>query len=233
MKEARGLASGGSGLNTCDSSGRRARPPRRGLNPKNGGKMLRIKALVPLLAVGALAAIPAVSLGKSAGASPLPSSSCGKLQYGGSGSPDKIIASDLPLQGANRALTTEMAAAVAFILKEHNWKAGKWTIGFQSCDDSTAQAGSWDAGKCTANAHAYASNSNMVGLVGTFNSGRAKIEIPILNRASGGAIAMVSPSNTYPGLTVNGRGTSKREPNIYYPTGKRNYARVVWTDRFQ
>jgi len=177
--------------------------------------------------------IPATSLGKQTGASPLPSSACGKLQYKGSGKPDKIIASDFPLQGSNRALTTEMAAAVQFILSEHGWKAGKYKIGFQSCDDSTAQAGSWDAGRCTANAHAYASNSNMVGLVGTFNSGCAKIEIPILNRAAGGAIPMVSPSNTYPGLTVGGPGTSKGEPNIYYPTGKRNYARVVWTDRFQ
>jgi branched-chain amino acid transport system substrate-binding protein len=196
--------------------------------------MLRTRALVAILAIVAvLAAIPAVSLGKSAGASPLPSSSCGAIQYGGSGKPDKIIASDLPLQGSNRSLTTEMAAAVAFILKSHGYKAGKWKIGFQSCDDSTAQAGSWDASKCTANAHAYASNPNMVGLVGTFNSGCAKIEIPILNRASGGAIAMVSPSNTYPGLTIGGPGTSKGEPGIYYPTGKRNYARVVWTDRYQ
>ena len=38
--------------------------------------------------------------------------------------PRRIIASDLPLQGSNRALTTEMAQAVEFILKQHDWKAG-------------------------------------------------------------------------------------------------------------
>jgi len=43
-------------------------------------------------------------------------------------------------------------------------------------------------------------------------------------------VAMVSPSNTYPGLTVKVPGTAPGEPNVYYPTGKRNYARVVWTD---
>src|SRR6185436_3258670 len=53
------------------------------------------------------------------------------------------------------------------------------------------------------------------------------------NRASGGPLAMISPSNTYPGLTVGGAGTAPGEPNTYYPTGKRNYARVVWTDQFQ
>jgi branched-chain amino acid transport system substrate-binding protein len=170
---------------------------------------------------------------KKSSVSALPSSSCGPIQYEGSGKPDKIIASDLPLQGANRSLTTEMASAVAFILKQHDWKAGKLKIGFQSCDDSTAQAGSWDTAKCTANAHAYAGNKNLIGLIGTFNSGCAKIEIPINNKASGGPIPMVSPSNTYPGLTVGGPGTASGEPDSYYPTGKRNYARVVWTDRFQ
>jgi len=163
----------------------------------------------------------------------LPASSCGKLQYKGSGSPQYIIASDLPLQGANRALTTEMTRAIAFILNQQGWKAGKFTIGYQSCDDSTAQAGGYDTAKCTANGNAYARTSSVIGVIGTFNSGCAKLVIPLTNRASGGAIAMVSPSNTYPGLTVAGPGTAPGEPGVYYPTGKRNYARVVWTDRSQ
>ena len=70
-------------------------------------------------------------------------------------------------------------------------------------------------------------------MIGTFNSGCAKLEIPIANRASKGPLGMVSPSNTYPGLTVKYAGSAPGEPNVYYPTGKRNYARVVWTDQFQ
>jgi branched-chain amino acid transport system substrate-binding protein len=160
----------------------------------------------------------------------LPASSCQALQYKGSGSPQYIIASDLPLQGANRALTTEMAKAVQFILSQDNWMAGKYSVGFQSCDDSTAAAGGYDTAKCTANAAAYAADPAVLGIVGTFNSGCAKIEIPVNNRAD---VAMVSPSNTYPGLTVKAPGTAPGEPGIYYPTGKRNYARVVWTDLSQ
>src|SRR5579862_9758423 len=135
----------------------------------------------------------------------LPASSCQTLQYGGSGSPQYIIGSDFPLQGANRALTTEMARAVAFILKQDNWKAGKYTIGFQSCDDSTAATGAYDTGKCQANATAYAGDPSVLGIIGTFNSGCAKVELPINNRAN---VAMVSPSNTYPGLTVKAPGTA-------------------------
>jgi branched-chain amino acid transport system substrate-binding protein len=70
-------------------------------------------------------------------------------------------------------------------------------------------------------------------VIGTFNSGCAKLEIPIANRAPGGPLGYVSPANTYPGLTVGGPGTAPGEPKVYYPTGKRNYARVVWTDQFQ
>ena len=120
-------------------------------------------------------AIVATALGSSSrtGASPLPSSSCGKLQYSGSGSPDYIIASDLPLQGANRALTTEMNKAIAYMLGQQGWKAGSHTVGFQACDDSTAQKGSWDSSKCTSNANAYAQNKAVMAVIGTFNSGCA------------------------------------------------------------
>jgi branched-chain amino acid transport system substrate-binding protein len=41
---------------------------------------------------------------------------------------------------------------------------------------------------------------------------------------------MVSPSNTYVGLTRDAADAAEGEPGIYYPTGRRNYARVVPTD---
>ena len=91
--------------------------------------------------------------------------------YKGSGSRDVIIASDLPLQGAGRAQTTQMVQAIKFALKQRNLKAGGKQIGYQSCDDSTAQAGAWDSAKCAANARAYAANKIVIGVVGTFNSG--------------------------------------------------------------
>jgi len=196
-----------------------------------------------LLVAALLVAIPLALLAAGCGgggggggggkATALPSASCEPIQYKGSGDPELIIASDLPLQGSNRALTTEMAQAVEFILQQHDWKAGGKKIGFQSCDNSTAQAGSWDSAKCTANARAYANNTNVIGVIGTFNSGCAKLEIPIANRAPSGPLAYVSPANTYPGLTISGPGTESGEPDVYYPSGKRNYARVVWNDQFQ
>jgi branched-chain amino acid transport system substrate-binding protein len=126
-----------------------------------------------------------------------------------------------------------MTKAIAYILKQNNWKAGKYTLAYQSCDDATAQAGKWDSGKVSANANAYAQNSSVVGVIGTFNSGAAEIMIPILNRAPNGPVAMISPANTYVGLTHPGPGTAAGEPGKYYPTGKRNYIRIVAADDFQ
>src|SRR5262249_8785744 len=164
------------------------------------------------------------------GATPLPASSCSAIQ---NGSGQYLIASDLPLEGSGRTQTTQMSRAIKFILNQHGWKAGKYSLAYQSCDDATAQAGKWDSGKCSANANNYASNSSVIGLIGTFNSGCAEIEIAVLNRAPNGPIAMISPANTYVGLTHGGPGTVAGEPGKYYPTGKRNYARVVAADDYQ
>jgi branched-chain amino acid transport system substrate-binding protein len=190
-----------------------------------------------LLALGVAAAVAAVVAGTTgtarsatASVSPLPSSSCGPVVYKGSGSPDFIIASDLPLQGAVRHQTVQVSRAEIWALANAGWKAGSYKIGYQSCDDSTAQTGGWDTAKCATNAHLYTNNRSVIAVLGTFNSGCAKIEVPVMNRTS---LLMVSPANTNPGLTKSGPGATAGEPQKYYPTGVRNYARVVATDDIQ
>jgi branched-chain amino acid transport system substrate-binding protein len=171
--------------------------------------------------------------GKGGNVSALPASSCSDIYFEGDGDPDYIIASDLPLQGSGRTQTVQMTEGIKFILKQHDFKAGKYKIGYQSCDDATAQAGKWASEKCSANANAYAQNKNLIGVIGTFNSGCAEIVIPVLNRAPDGPVGMVSPANTYVGLTHGGPGTAPGEPDKYYPTGQRNYIRIVAADDFQ
>jgi branched-chain amino acid transport system substrate-binding protein len=176
----------------------------------------------------ALTATGLAKVGSSKSASLLPASSCGPLQYGGSGKPQFIVASDLPLQGSSRSQTIEMTKAIGYEFKQAGYKAGKYTVGYQSCDDSTAQAGKWDPAKCSANAGKYARDKSVLGVIGTFNSGCAEIEVPITNRAG---LQYVSPANTYIGLTH--APALPGEPAKYYPTGKRTYARVVAADDFQ
>jgi branched-chain amino acid transport system substrate-binding protein len=163
----------------------------------------------------------------------LPSASCTDIEFEGEGDPDVLIASDLPLQGSSRTQTLQIVGAIKQVLTSHGWKAGDVNVGFQSCDDSTAQAGKWDPGKCSQNANSYAENQSMLGLIGTFNSGCAAIIIPVLNQAPGGGLAMISPANTYVCLTEGGPGCADDEPDKYYPAGTRNYVRVVANDAYQ
>jgi branched-chain amino acid transport system substrate-binding protein len=198
-------------------------------------RKLSLTALIGLTAVLALLAAGCGGGGGGGGekATALPASSCSDIYYEGDGDPEFIIASDLPLQGSGRTQTVQMTEAIKFILKQHDFKAGDHNIGYQSCDDSTAQQGKWASEKCSANANAYAQNKSVIGLIGTFNSGCAEIVIPVLNRAPDGPVAMISPANTYVGLTHGGAGTAAGEPDKYYPTGKRNYIRIVAADDFQ
>jgi branched-chain amino acid transport system substrate-binding protein len=189
------------------------------------------------LLIAALALVAAGCGGDDGGGAEvvaLPSSSCTGLEYEGDGDPDYLIASDFPLQGSSRTQTEQIVAAIRFELESRGWKAGDYNVAFQSCDDATAQAAKWDSGKCSQNGNAYAANDSVVAVIGTFNSGCAAIIIPLLNEAPDGGIAMMSPANTYPCLTVNlPGGCDASEPDKYYPTGVRNYARVAPADDYQ
>jgi branched-chain amino acid transport system substrate-binding protein len=185
------------------------------------------------IAVGALALLAAGCGGggdETAGGgdvTALPASSCSPLEYKGEGEPEVLIATDFPMQGGSRTQTLQIVAATRFLLDQQDWKAGDHNVALQVCDDATAQAAKWDPDKCSRNAHAYAQNESVVAVHGTFNSGCAAIEIPVLNQAPGGGVLLLSPANTYGCLTEPCAGN---EPEKYYPSGKRNYARVAPSD---
>src|SRR5207244_2018441 len=76
-------------------------------------------------------------------------------------------------------------------------------------------------------------DKSLLGVLGTFNSGCSKLIIPLANRAPGGPLGMLSVANTGVGLTHTALWTSPGEPEVYYPTGKRNYVRVAASDDYQ
>jgi branched-chain amino acid transport system substrate-binding protein len=160
---------------------------------------------------------------------------CDPVKYSGSGTPQKLIVSDLPLQGDSAERSKQMNEAIIQEIARKGWQAGpSIQIAFQACDDSIASTGEWDENTCRTNAQAYAADPDVIGVIGTYNSGCAAIEMPILNRAPGGGIPMVSPGNTLVCLTESSPTLCKpNEPAAYFPSGKRNYVRVVPNDAVQ
>ena len=140
------------------------------------------------------------------------------------------ISTDLPLQGSSFDSNDSTNKAIALYLKQIKYKAGKYTVKLKVYDNATAAKGGWDDAKCAANAQAHVANRSEVAVMGTYNSGCAKIIVPILNQAPGGAMTMISNANTNPGLT---KVWNPGEPDVYYPKGIRNYGRVCTTDDIQ
>jgi len=140
------------------------------------------------------------------------------------------VYSSLPLQGASRSQTTDLVKGIKLALKEAGNKAGPFTVNYVSKDDSSAQAGSWTPENVSANARAAAQDKSAAAYIGEFNSGASAISIPIL---SDGHVPQISPANTAVGLTSDAPGAEPGTPAKYYPSGFRNYTRIVPKDTIQ
>ncbi len=139
------------------------------------------------------------------------------------------IVSSLPRTGSAKAQTDTIVNGIKIAMEEAGWRAGGFEIVYADWDDATAGAGQWTAEAETANAARAVRDPDVMVYIGTYNSGAAKISMPILNKAH---LLMISPANTWPGLTKPDKG-DPGEPAIYRPTGKVNYVRMVPTDDLQ
>ena len=141
------------------------------------------------------------------------------------------IYSSLPLQGTSKGQSEAVINGERLALKQVGSKVGKYKLKYVSLDDSTAQnPGTADEGQTAQNARRAVQDKSTIFYLGEFNSGGTKVSLPILNKAG---IPQISPSNTAVGLTTSEAGADPGEPQKYYPTGKRTYARVVPKDTIQ
>jgi branched-chain amino acid transport system substrate-binding protein len=150
---------------------------------------------------------------------------------GGGAAKTLKIVSSLPMTGSSLTQTQTIVNAEELRLAQANSQAcgGKYKISYEAWDDASAAQGQWDPAVETENGNKAAADPSIIAYLGTFNSGAAKLSIPILDQA--GPLVMVSPANTYPGLTKPGYAPG--EPDVYYPAGVRNYVRVVTADDVQ
>ncbi len=144
---------------------------------------------------------------------------------------DKIIkiVSSLPRTGSAKAQTDTIVNGIQMALEEAGNKVGNWEIKYEDLDDATAAEGKWTPEKEAANAEKAIKDLDVMVYIGTYNSGAAKVSMPKLNQVD---LLMISPANTWPGLTKPGKGEAG-EPEKYRPTGKVNYTRVVPADDIQ
>ncbi len=134
-----------------------------------------------------------------------------------------------PMQGAMIPEGTGMKNGVDLAVSEVGGVVAGHCLEVVNLDDASPQTGKWDGAVEAENANKAVGDPLAIVYIGTYNSGAAKVSIPITNRAH---MAQVTPANTYPGLTKK-RGAAPGEPEIYRPGGFANYFRPIPADDIQ
>jgi branched-chain amino acid transport system substrate-binding protein len=139
------------------------------------------------------------------------------------------IFSSLPLQGPEAERAKSILNAEKLALKQAGGKAGRFKVNFSFADDASADGGKagWDPDTVADNARKAVEDLRTIAYVGELDSGASAVSIPITNEAG---FAQVSAGSTSVGLTKLVPGAEKGEPDKFYPSGERNFVRVVPAD---
>jgi branched-chain amino acid transport system substrate-binding protein len=189
-----------------------------------------------LLLIGLM--IFAVLLSACAGATPAPEAEEGGEEGGEEGAAEEMVLriyASWPLQGSMLPIGDGMRnasnLALGHYLADHDGQGpGGYTVEIVFNDDASPVTGSWDGTVEAENANKCVNDPSCVVYFGTYNSGAAKVSIPITNEAG---MAHITPANTYPGLTWACPTCEENEPDIYRPSGEQNFFRTNTNDYYQ
>jgi branched-chain amino acid transport system substrate-binding protein len=141
------------------------------------------------------------------------------------------IVSSLPRTGSAKGQTDTIVNGINLAIADYEGKIAGFDIKYTDMDDASAAQGQWEAGKESDNAKQAVEDKDVMAYIGTYNSGAAKVSMPLLNSAG---IVMISPAATWPGLTKKVKGNEKSgEPEIYRLGKIVNFCRVVPHDFVQ
>lgn len=135
------------------------------------------------------------------------------------------IAANLPM-GFDFGKESEQALRLVF--SQAGYTVGRYPVELILTSSSPEGEATISTDLAMAAAKAAAEDSTIVAFIGSATSAEAKATIPITNR---GGLAHLSISATWPGLTK--AGFAPGEPGTYYPTGKRNFFRIMPADDIQ
>ena len=132
------------------------------------------------------------------------------------------IYTGLPLRGARAEEGRAVLRGEKLALHDAGGHVANLEIGLIALDDTDASGG-WSPGVVAANARQAAQNPTTIAYIGELDSGATAVSVPITNEIG---VLQVSPLSEYSGLT---QPSDKGEPDKYYPSGQRTFARLVPT----
>jgi branched-chain amino acid transport system substrate-binding protein len=139
------------------------------------------------------------------------------------------VYSSLPLQGPSAALSAEIVNGERLALSHAHGHVGGLRVGYVSLDDANPRTGELDPSATSSNAKMAAQDTSTIAYLGELGSAATAVSLPLINAAG---ILQVSPGSPYIGLTSS-RDAGQDEPARFYPSGKRNFARLQLGDPAQ
>jgi branched-chain amino acid transport system substrate-binding protein len=141
----------------------------------------------------------------------------------------KIISS-LPRTGSAQGQTDTIVNGIKMAIEDAGGSVAGMRVEYEDRDDATASSGKWEAAAEAANARQAVADEDVMVFIGPYNSGAAKVSMPILNE---GGVLQISPAATWPGLTKKQPGDTTGEPEVYRPGNRITFCRVCPTDDVQ
>jgi branched-chain amino acid transport system substrate-binding protein len=139
------------------------------------------------------------------------------------------IYSSQPLQGPDKDQSEAIVNAERLALAEVGGRVGRFTIKFAALDDATAATQGPEPGQIATNARKAVQDASTIVYLGESDAGSSATSIPLTNEVG---VLQISPTDT-PAAFTRHEGAAADEPNRYYPSGKRTFARVVPADHVQ
>jgi len=156
---------------------------------------------------------------------------CGGTSSGGSKlcNGQIAIASELPTTGTDGSEGKPAQNGVQLAVDQNKDVGNGYTLSLITYNDVSAALGKHDPDQGAKNVTDMVGNKCILGFVGPFNSNVAKAEIPVSENAG---IAMISPANTNPGLTIQSEAQANGiDWNTLHPAGKpESYFRIPGND---
>jgi branched-chain amino acid transport system substrate-binding protein len=139
------------------------------------------------------------------------------------------IYSSLPLEGPSAAVARQIEGGEKLALSDAGGHVGLLKVSYVSLDDVNPVTGKPSPGESATAAKQAAQDTSTIAYLGDYGSEATAISLPIINEAG---ILQVSPASPYVGLT-SAEDAGQDEPGRFYPSGKRNFARLQPGDQVQ
>src|SRR4051812_42702546 len=141
------------------------------------------------------------------------------------------VYASMPREGPSARMADAVGAGARLALADAGGRAGGKRARLVELDSARPAGDTWDPPVVRENAQRAADDPTAIAYIGELDEGASAISVPVTN---GSGILQVSPGDGFTGLTRLEPGTSvATRPERYYPSGTRNFLRLVPTDYLQ